>query len=74
MKKGSILIDHSTNKPAFGKKIRDLASNYDVRTLDIPVSGAEIGAINGRLVGMVGGEMEDLEEIREYLNSYCQDI
>ncbi|CDW87564.1 3-hydroxyisobutyrate dehydrogenase [Stylonychia lemnae] len=74
MKKGALLIDHSTNKPSFGEKINQIAKQYELRTLDIPVSGAEIGAINGRLVSMVGGEKEDLKQIEEILSCYCIDI
>lgn len=74
MRPGSYLIDHSTNKPQIAQKLYEAGLPLKVKVLDIPVSGGEIGAINGRLIGMVGGAAEDLAYIKLLLECYCIDI
>lgn len=53
---GNIIIDMSTIDP---QKTRDIArqlKTHDVNMLDAPVSGGDIGAINGTLSIMAGGD------------------
>lgn len=50
------VIDMTTSKPSLAKKIYDKASQKQVYALDAPVSGGDIGAKNGSLAIMVGGE------------------
>eukprot|EP00351_Strombidinopsis_sp_SopsisLIS2011_P006097 CAMPEP_0116881382 /NCGR_PEP_ID=MMETSP0463-20121206/13499_1 /TAXON_ID=181622 /ORGANISM="Strombidinopsis sp, Strain SopsisLIS2011" /LENGTH=125 /DNA_ID=CAMNT_0004533281 /DNA_START=72 /DNA_END=449 /DNA_ORIENTATION=+ len=56
MKPGSYLIDHTTSKPGLADEIYNHAIKRDVFSVDAPVSGGDIGAKNGQLVVMVGGE------------------
>lgn len=56
MKKGAILIDHTTSSPGLAARIFEEAKKREVKSLDAPVSGGDIGAKNGVLVVMVGGE------------------
>jgi len=67
MRPGSYVIDHTTNKPEIARRLHTQGSIHGVKVLDIPVSGGEIGAIKGRLVGMVGGDTDDLEAVRPLL-------
>src|SRR5699024_2345904 len=53
---GSYVIDMTTSKPALAQRIFSEASKKDVQALDAPVSGGDIGAKNGTLAIMVGGE------------------
>ena len=50
MKKGSILIDHTTSSPTLAKKIAESAKEKGIMALDAPVSGGDIGARDGKLV------------------------
>ena len=52
---GLIFIDNSTIKPATTRMIGDRLAEKGVLMLDAPVSGGDIGAINGTLSIMVGG-------------------
>jgi len=56
MKKGSYLIDHTTSSPGLAEKIAAECKKFGVGSIDAPVSGGDIGARNGTLVTMIGGE------------------
>jgi 2-hydroxy-3-oxopropionate reductase len=64
---GTILIDMSTIAPGTARGLaRDAAARGAVM-LDAPVSGGEIGAIDGTLSIMVGGDASALETVRPIL-------
>lgn len=58
MKPGSIFIDNSTIKPATARQIAEALKDRNIFALDAPVSGGDIGARDGTLTIMVGGEQE----------------
>lgn len=65
---GSILVDNSTIKPSTSIEIaRRLWEEKQVRALDAPVSGGDIGARNGTLSIMVGGDAAALERVMPVL-------
>ena len=51
----------STISPEVTRRIAEPAADAGVHTLDAPVSGGEIGAIEARLSIMVGGDAADVE-------------
>lgn len=53
---GAIIIDMSSIEPTVSQKIAACAGEKGVAFLDAPVSGGEIGAIEGQLAIMVGGD------------------
>ena len=55
---GATLIDMTTTKPALAEKIFQTAKNRGLSALDAPVSGGDVGAKNGTLSIMVGGEYD----------------
>ena len=60
---GLIYVDNSTIKPASARMIAEKLAEKNVSTLDAPVSGGDIGAKNGTLTIMVGGEASALETV-----------
>ncbi|MEO0563700.1 MAG: NAD(P)-binding domain-containing protein [Chloroflexota bacterium] len=52
---GLIYVDNSTIKPETARHIAKELAGVGVSALDAPVSGGDIGAINGTLTIMVGG-------------------
>ena len=54
--KGLVFIDNSTIKPASARMIAKKLADKGVLSLDAPVSGGDIGAKNGTLTIMVGGD------------------
>ncbi len=58
---GSIFVDNSTIKPATARTIARAFAAKEIMALDAPVSGGDVGAKNGTLTIMVGGEAEAVE-------------
>ncbi|KXI33119.1 MULTISPECIES: NAD(P)-dependent oxidoreductase [Bacillus] len=58
---GTYLIDMTTSKPQLAKEIELKAKERGVYALDAPVSGGDIGAQNGTLAIMIGGERSAYE-------------
>ena len=61
-KPGTIVIDMSTISPSVTRKVAEELGKKGVRMLDAPVSGGDIGARNGTLSIMVGGDAEVYNE------------
>jgi 2-hydroxy-3-oxopropionate reductase len=66
---GSVLIDMSTISPIIARRLAAEAASRGATLLDAPVSGGEIGAIQGTLSIMVGGDAAALERVRPILNT-----
>lgn len=56
---GSVIVDMSTSSPALARELHRAAKERGVGTLDAPVSGGDVGAAEGTLSIMVGGDEED---------------
>ncbi len=64
VRKRSLLVDMSTSSPTLARKLARTARERGASMLDAPVSGGDVGAIEGTLSIMVGGEEEDFERAR----------
>lgn len=62
-KAGNYIIDMTTSKPALAKKIHEKAAAKNIFALDAPVSGGDIGARNGTLAIMVGGDQQPYDQL-----------
>jgi 2-hydroxy-3-oxopropionate reductase len=60
---GLIFVDNSTIKPAAARAIAARLAEKGVLALDAPVSGGDIGAKNGTLAIMVGGDADALARV-----------
>jgi 3-hydroxyisobutyrate dehydrogenase len=58
---GSYVVDMTTSSPSLAKRIYDTAKEKGIHALDAPVSGGDVGAKNGTLCIMVGGDEEAFE-------------
>lgn len=58
---GAIVVDMTTTSPKLAEKIYAEAAKKRLQALDAPVSGGDLGAKNGTLTIMVGGEREAFE-------------
>jgi 2-hydroxy-3-oxopropionate reductase len=63
-REGSLIIDMSTSSPILARELARTARNKAVGMLDAPVSGGDVGARDGTLSIMVGGEEDDFERAR----------
>jgi 2-hydroxy-3-oxopropionate reductase len=58
---GSLLIDMSTISPVVTEELAEAVKEKSASMLDAPVSGGDVGAIEGTLSIMVGGDEDDFE-------------
>ena len=61
---GDLLVDMTTSEPALAIEIATRAAGAGVSAIDAPVSGGDIGARNGTLSIMIGGDEEAVERAR----------
>lgn len=66
---GQIIVDMSTISPVVARTLADTATRLGVTLLDAPVSGGEIGARDGALSIMVGGDAEALVQVMPVLQA-----
>ena len=69
LKPGSIVIDMSSIKPITAKKHEKNLSLKKIKYLDAPVSGGTIGAEDGSLAIMIGGEKKVFKEVEDLLKT-----
>lgn len=65
---GTIIIDTSTIAPAVAIRLARRARSLGATMLDAPVSGGDIGAINGTLSVMVGGDADAFAAVKPLLD------
>ncbi|MDY0410420.1 NAD(P)-dependent oxidoreductase [Virgibacillus soli] len=73
-RKGTFLIDMTTSKPSLAIEIYEKAKYQQLFALDAPVSGGDIGARNGSLAIMVGGEKEHFQQVLPILQTMGTNI
>lgn len=65
---GLIYIDMSTIAPSTARRVAAALAHKGVPSLDAPVSGGDVGARQGTLSIMVGGDRDLFEEVRPILS------
>ena len=73
-KANTLFIDTSTIGSDAAKVIANALMHDSLRFLDAPVSGGDVGARNGTLTFMVGGNPEDLQECRPLFEAMGSNI
>ncbi|MGG6263548.1 2-hydroxy-3-oxopropionate reductase [Leptolyngbya sp. AN03gr2] len=71
---GMLFIDMSTIAPATSKKIYSELQKHEIQSLDAPVSGGDIGAQQGTLSIMVGGEKSAFDRALPVLQAMGKNI
>jgi 2-hydroxy-3-oxopropionate reductase len=66
---GSVVVDMSTISPTTARRLASEVEARESSMLDAPVSGGEIGAIDGTLSIMVGGSAAALARVRPVLEA-----
>jgi len=64
IREGALLVDMSTISPVVTEELSEKIREKGASMLDAPVSGGDVGAIEGALSIMVGGSEEDFERAR----------
>lgn len=73
-KPGAYLIDMTTSSPSVAKRIYDDARQRGLHALDAPVSGGDVGAQNGTLAIMCGGDKADFDNVKPLLETMGKSI
>lgn len=71
---GSIVVDMSSISPLATKEFAKRLSAMQIKMLDAPVSGGQVGAENATLSIMVGGEAEVFEKMKPYFQLMGKNI
>ena len=72
MKRGAILIDHTTASAMLARELHAKAKEKGVGFVDAPVSGGQAGAVNGQLGIMCGGDAADFERAKPVIDVYAK--
>jgi 3-hydroxyisobutyrate dehydrogenase/2-hydroxy-3-oxopropionate reductase len=72
MKKGAILVDHTTASAIVAREVFEKARAAGVGFVDAPVSGGQAGAVNGQLGIMCGGEQATFDKAKPVLDVYAK--
>ncbi|MGR5985043.1 NAD(P)-dependent oxidoreductase [Bacillus cytotoxicus] len=73
-KEGMIAIDFTTSTPTLAKRIYEVGKEKNIYALDAPVSGGDIGAKEGKLAIMIGGDQEVYEVCFPLFNMLGENI
>lgn len=68
------LIDMTTSTPSLAEKIAKTAKEKGAFSLDAPVSGGDLGAKNGTLTTMVGGEEAVFATVEDLLQVFSSKV
>lgn len=71
---GKILVDMTTSTPTLAKEIYDTAKEKGAMSLDAPVSGGDLGAKNGTLTVMVGGDLATYNQVQSIIECFSSKI
>ena len=74
MKPGAVIADHTTTSAAVARELNALALERGVSFIDAPVSGGNIGAVNGTLTVMCGGETAAFEAMRPVALAFAKAV
>jgi 3-hydroxyisobutyrate dehydrogenase-like beta-hydroxyacid dehydrogenase len=68
---GAMLIDHTTVSAHMARELDRACKEKDCEFLDAPVSGGQVGAQNGTLTVMVGGEATSYSRAEPIIDCYA---
>ncbi len=71
---GAVIVDHTTASASLALELDKAANEVGVGFVDGPISGGQVGAENGSLSVMCGGEAEHFDRVAPVLDSYAATI
>jgi 3-hydroxyisobutyrate dehydrogenase-like beta-hydroxyacid dehydrogenase len=72
MSRGAVLVDHTTASANVARELSAHAVTLGLHVVDAPVSGGNLGAINGALTVMCGGEVAAFDRTRPVAMSFAK--
>jgi 3-hydroxyisobutyrate dehydrogenase len=74
MRPGAVFVDHTTTSAAVARDLSAMASAQGSHFIDAPVSGGNLGALNGTLTVMCGGDAAAFEAMRPVAMAYARAV
>lgn len=74
MKPGAIFVDHTTASAEVARELGAEAEQLGLKFIDAPVSGGNLGAINGALTVMCGGDSAAFEVIKPVAMAFSKAV
>lgn len=72
VKKGSIVVDHTTTSAKVAREMAKACEELGVLFYDAPVSGGQAGAENGQLTIMLGGQESHYSKVKDITSAYAK--
>ena len=72
MKPDAIFVDHTTASAAVARELATAAAGSGIGFVDAPVSGGNLGAINGALTVMCGGDATAFDAVRPVAMAFAK--
>ena len=69
-----ILVDMTTSTPTLAQKLYEEGNKKGIKVLDAPVSGGDLGAKNGTLTVMVGGDESTYEKVKPFFDLFSAKV
>jgi 3-hydroxyisobutyrate dehydrogenase len=74
MQRGAVFVDHTTASAAVARELGAAAVERGLQFIDAPVSGGNLGAINGVLTVMCGGDAAAFEAIKPVAMAFAKAV
>lgn len=74
MGRGTLWVDHTTTSAQIARDLAALGRAKGITFIDAPVSGGNLGAINGVLTIMCGGEQAAFDRVAPVLRAYARAV
>ncbi len=71
---GAVLVDHTTTSATVAREMAGQAEQRGLQFIDAPVSGGNLGAINGALTVMCGGQAQAFASVEPVLMAYARAV
>ena len=72
MKTGTVFVDHTTASAAVARELAAAGAAHGIEFIDAPVSGGNLGAVNGALTVMCGGSSAVFDRVRPVAMAYAK--
>ncbi|MCE9660020.1 MAG: NAD(P)-dependent oxidoreductase [Burkholderiales bacterium] len=72
MTRGAIFVDHTTASAEVARELAKAAAELGLGFVDAPVSGGNLGAINGALTVMCGGDASAFDAVRPVAMAFAK--
>ena len=74
MREGAIFVDHTTASAQVARELSAVAGSKATAFIDAPVSGGNLGAINGALTVMCGGDAAAFDTVLPVARAYAKAV